>query len=368
MGIVSEPHRDVESTQKNGKQHDKKSKKRAAPSLRKYPTDKPTIITLDSFGVGHPGQVSTLKKYVEAEALDKRGMNAAAASIQGMTATGMPVQSNYCDCGLYLVGYVAEFAKDPEGFVNKVLSRQLDEDSNFASFDPSAKRAELRDDLLKLHAEQDQARIALKKAKKEEKLKDKVGATAVTAQTSAMPAASKHPSPAPAPPQLSANQSVEAQSSLKTLPTASRMPSEELGHVRHATQHESKPDPTSGPTVNAMESSIHGIRDSGDSCDDEGLDEVPAKPFLSGRSTGVSAVNAQNSVLKQGASLAGSSAEDGDDGEMLDGLDGAADAKEGHTMRDFAQRRNGHKVTSPEVDGLKDIILSQEPPSAKKES
>jgi sentrin-specific protease 7 len=366
VGIVSEPHRDVESTQKNGKQHDKKSKKRAAPSLRKYPTDKPTIITLDSFGVGHPGQVSTLKKYVEAEALDKRGMNAAAGAIQGMTATGMPTQSNYCDCGLYLVGYVEEFAKDPEAFVNKVLSRQLDEDSNFASFDPSAKRAELRDDLLKLHAEQDQARIALKKAKKEEKLKDKVGATAVTAQNSPTPAASKHPSPASAPPQSSTKPSSEAQSSLKTLPTASRMASEKLGHIQHdsGTQHESRPD----PTVNAMESSIHGTRDAGDGSDDEGLDELPARPLSSGRSTGLSAVNARNSVPKQSASHAGSSAEDGDDGEMLDGLDGAADAKEEkNIMRDFAQGRNGHKVTSPEVDGLAHI-LSQGPPSAKKES
>jgi sentrin-specific protease 7 len=363
VGLVSEPHRDGESTQKNGKQHDKKSRKRAAPSLRKYPTDKPTIITLDSFGVGHPGQVSTLKKYVEAEALDKRGMNAAAASIQGMTATGMPVQSNYCDCGLYLVGYVEEFAKDPEGFVNKVLSRQLDQDSDFASFDPSAKRAELRDDLLKLHEEQDQARIALKKAKKEEKLKVKVGATAVTAQTSATSATSKHPSPAPAPPQPSAKQSAKAQSPLKTPPT-----SEELAHPRHAlgNQHESsrvRPD----PTVNDMESSVRGTRGSGHASDDEGLDEVPAKPYVSGRSRGLSAVNAQNSVLKQNASHAGSSAEDEDDGEMLDGLDGAADAKEEYIVRNFAQRRNGHKVTSPEVDELKNV-LSQESLSAKKGS
>ena len=32
-------------------------------------------------------------------------------------------------------------------------------------------------------------------------------------------------------------------------------------------------------------------------------------------------------------------------------VDGAADVKEGN-MRDFAQRCNGHKVKSPEVDGL----------------
>ncbi|GAB7330687.1 hypothetical protein MBLNU13_g02249t1 [Cladosporium sp. NU13] len=353
------------ATQKNGKQSGKKSKKRAAPSLRKYPTDKPTIITLDSFGVGHPGQVSTLKKYVEAEALDKRGMEAAAAGIQGMTATGMPVQSNYCDCGLYLVGYVAEFAKDPEGFVNKVLSRQLDQESDFASFDPSQKRAELRDDLLRLHEEQDQARIALKKAKKEEKSKGKVGATAVTAQTSATPAASKQPSPAPAPPPPSTKQSTKAQSPLKALPTASRNSSEKPGHIQHAlgtSQHDTRPD----PTVNSTEDFIHGTRESGDASDDEGLDEAPAMPFVPVASTGISAIHAQPSLPKQDASLAGSSAEDGEDGEMLDGtLDGTADAKEEKNMRDFAQRR--HKVTSPEVDALANI-LGQGPPPAKKKS
>jgi sentrin-specific protease 7 len=351
-------------TQKNGKSN-KKSKKRAAPSLRKYPTDKPTIITLDSFGVGHPGQVSTLKKYVEAEALDKRGMEAAAAGIQGMTAAGIPVQSNYCDCGLYLVGYVAEFAKDPEGFVNKVLTRQLDQESDFASFDPSKKREELRDDLLKLHAEQDQARIALKKAKKEEKSKGKVGATAVTAQTSATPAASKQPSPARSPPQPATKQSTKAQSPLEALPTASRNSSEELGHVQHAlntSQHETRPD----PIVNATEDFIHGTRESGDASDDEGLDEAPAKPFVSGASTGVPSTKAQTSLPKQDVGFAGSSAEDVDDGEMLDGtLDGTADAKEEKNMRDFAQRR--HKVTSPEVDALANIF-AQGPPSAKKES
>ena len=355
-------------TQKSGKQSGKKSKKRAAPSLRKYPTDKPTIITLDSFGVGHPGQVSTLKKYVEAEALDKRGMEAAAAGIQGMTAAGIPVQSNYCDCGLYLVGYVAEFAKDPEGFVNKVLTRQLDQDSDFSSFDPSKKREELRDDLLKLHEEQDQARIALKKAKKEEKSKGKVGATAVTAQTSATPVASKHPSPAPAPPQPSTKHCTKDQSPLEALPAASRNSSEELGHIRHASgtsQHETRPD----PTINATENPIHGTRESGDASDDEGLDEAPAKAYVPVASTDISAINAQTSLPNQDASFAGSGAEDGDDGEMLDGtFDGTADAKEEkNNMGDFIQRRNGHQVHSPEVDGLV-TVLSQGPPSAKKKS
>jgi hypothetical protein len=263
---------------------------------------------------------------------------------------------------------VAEFAKDPEGFVNKVLSRQLDQESDFASFDPSEKRAELRDDLLRLHEEQDQARIALKKAKKEEKL-NKVAATAVTGDPSATPAASKHPSPVPAPPRPSTKPVTKAPSPHETLPTASRNPSEELGHAlgTQHDSHESRPD----PTVNAMERSIRVTRDSGDASDDDALDEAPAMPLVSDGATRHSAINAQKSAPKQTASFAGSSAEDGDDGEMLDGLDGTADAKEEKKTRDFAQRRNGHKVVSPEVDGLVNVLSqsqSQEPPSAKKKS
>jgi sentrin-specific protease 7 len=156
----------------------KKSKKRTAPALPKYPTDKPIIITLDSFGQAHTGQVASLKDYVAAEAMEKRGMEVGREDMKGMTATGVPLQQNFCDCGLYLVGYVAEFAKDPEGFVNKVLTRQLDGQSDFAAFNSSKKRDEIRADLIRLHDVQDAERLALKKAKKDGRTKGPV--TAVT--------------------------------------------------------------------------------------------------------------------------------------------------------------------------------------------
>jgi sentrin-specific protease 7 len=160
--VASNGHADLPVQAKSGK----KSKKRAAPALPKYPTDKPIIITLDSFGQAHTGQVASLKDYVAAEAMDKRGMEVGRDDMKGMTATGVPLQQNFCDCGLYLVGYVAEFAKDPEGFVNRVLTRRLDAQSDFAAFDASKKRDEIRADLLRLHGEQDAERLALKKAKR----------------------------------------------------------------------------------------------------------------------------------------------------------------------------------------------------------
>lgn len=144
----------------------KKSKKKVPPRQRTFDPDAPSIITLDSFGSTHSVTTRILKDYLNAEAEAKRGMEVTKEDLQGMNAKGIPEQTNFCDCGVYVVGYVEEFAKDPRKFVNKVLLKQLDRESDFASFNPSAKRAEIRDELLKLHKEQESERKAKKIAKK----------------------------------------------------------------------------------------------------------------------------------------------------------------------------------------------------------
>jgi sentrin-specific protease 7 len=205
---MSSPNRPVQA--KGGK----KSKKRTAPALPKYPTDKPIIITLDSFGQAHTGQVASLKDYVAAEAMEKRGLEVGREDMKGMTATGVPLQQNFCDCGLYLVGYVAEFAKDPEGFVNKVLTRQLDGQSDFAAFDSSKKRDEIRADLIRLHDEQDAERLALKKAKKDSKTKGPV--TAVTDASTSVAS----PGPRSSPGRAAQKSSIVEQSAQAPMATA----------------------------------------------------------------------------------------------------------------------------------------------------
>ena len=144
----------------------KKSKKRAPPPPKKYDAEAPTIIHLDSFGSGHATETRYLKDYLNAEADSRRGMKIGTKDLQGMTAKGIPVQTNFCDCGVYLVEYVEEFANDPRKFVSKVLQRQMDQENDFAAFEPSAKRAGIRDQLLKLYGEQDAERKAKKTTKK----------------------------------------------------------------------------------------------------------------------------------------------------------------------------------------------------------
>ena len=144
----------------------KKSKRKAPPPPKKYNPDRPTIITLDSFGSSHATETRNLKDYLKAEAEAKRSMELDIKELQGMTAKGIPEQTNFCDCGLYLVGYVEKFAKDPRQFVTKVLTRQLDREADFASFNPSAKRDEIRSELLQLYEEQQTSRKGKKSTKK----------------------------------------------------------------------------------------------------------------------------------------------------------------------------------------------------------
>ena len=144
----------------------KKSKKRTAPPLKKYDPDLPTIIFLDSTAGTHAPHTRHLKDYLRAEAEAKRGMDLDTKQLQGMTAKGTPEQPNLSDCGLYLIGFVEQFAKNPRQFVTKVLTRQLDEQADFAGFDASAKRDQIRAELLKFNEEQDADHKAKKSAKK----------------------------------------------------------------------------------------------------------------------------------------------------------------------------------------------------------
>jgi len=142
-----------------------KTKVKKVPPGRKYPPDIPAIITLDSLGDSHAAEIRYLKDYLKSEAEEKRGMNVVGSALQGITAKGIPEQTNFCDCGLYLVGYVQEFAKNPREFISKVLSRQLDSQADFAAFSPSEKRAEIREELLKLNEVQESERQAKKRLK-----------------------------------------------------------------------------------------------------------------------------------------------------------------------------------------------------------
>ncbi|KAK5166428.1 uncharacterized protein LTR77_007971 [Saxophila tyrrhenica] len=208
----------------------RRRKKGPAP-LRKYYVDTPVIITLDSFGSQHTAVARQLKDYISAEANEKRGIHVEREQIQGMTAKGIPEQTNFCDCGVYLVGYIEEFAKDPRDFVTKVLTRKLDKDADFKSFDPSGKRAEIRNDLLALHEKQAAEHKAAKSAKKvagkqEAETASKPNATAPKAPPPTRPPKTRSEQPAKPPAQPLTNRASPQAQSVSNAPTP-EVPNEE---------------------------------------------------------------------------------------------------------------------------------------------
>ena len=146
--LISETHTPISSKSK-------KSKRKSGPPLRKHDPYKPSIITFDSFGTPHSVAIKTLKQYLHEEANDKRGMmEFDEKELQGMTAKEIPQQSNFYDCGLYLLGYIEKFLDDPRGFINKVLRRELSITNDWQDLNPSTMRSKMRKLLMGLHKEQ----------------------------------------------------------------------------------------------------------------------------------------------------------------------------------------------------------------------
>ncbi|KAL9122240.1 MAG: hypothetical protein Q9187_001209 [Circinaria calcarea] len=133
----------------------KKSKRKSIPPIKRIDPDQPAIITLDSLGLSHPPTIRILKDYLLAEANDKRGgMQLDDGQIKGTTAKGIPQQDNFCDCGLFLLGYMAKFVEDPRDFVHKILQRDYNEKRDWPNLDSSKMREDVRNLIQSLHVEQ----------------------------------------------------------------------------------------------------------------------------------------------------------------------------------------------------------------------
>ncbi|KAK7953958.1 SUMO protease ULP2 [Apiospora saccharicola] len=141
----------------------RKPVKKANTGGKKHNPDEPKIITLDSLGSGHSPACRNLKEYLVKELKDKKGAEMPDPGSLTMTAKGIPIQSNYCDCGVYLLGYVVEFLRDPDSFVRTLL---LHEKIDW-SIDAPVLRNEIRTLLFRLQDEQVARENERVKAKKE---------------------------------------------------------------------------------------------------------------------------------------------------------------------------------------------------------
>ena len=147
----------------------KKGKRKSGPPpVTKTCPDKPVIITFDSLGLPRSSTIRILKDYLREEAKAKRGgMEFEPGDIKGITATHIPQQDNYYDCGVFLLGYVAKFLEDdPKEFIAKIIKREYDETKDWPKLKPSLLRSNIRDQVLKLHNDQVAERFHEKDAQK----------------------------------------------------------------------------------------------------------------------------------------------------------------------------------------------------------
>ncbi|KAH6652228.1 hypothetical protein BKA67DRAFT_351143 [Truncatella angustata] len=142
----------------------RKAPKKSNSGQRKHDTSQPKIITLDSLGSAHSPACSYLRQYMVAELKDKKGLEVPDPGKLGITAKHIPLQENYCDCGLYLIGYIDAFQRDPDKFIHSLLQYgEPDWELN-----SSATRHKLRELIFELQRQQ-REREDLEEAEKRER-------------------------------------------------------------------------------------------------------------------------------------------------------------------------------------------------------
>ena len=137
----------------------KKGRRKSIARLQKYEPGSPIIITLDSLGLSHSPTVRILKDYLAQEGRAKRALDYPDDAIKGMTAKGVPFQKNFCDCGVYLLGYLNKLVQDPQDLCRKILQRELDAERDWPDLDSSQIRNRLRAQIQELQSEQEAERI-----------------------------------------------------------------------------------------------------------------------------------------------------------------------------------------------------------------
>lgn len=119
------------------------------------------IVTLDSLGSARSPVVGVLKAYLREEAKSKKNKVIPESFYlrQGMSAKGIPYQTNFIDCGIYVVYYLAKFFENPAQFMSKLLTKAFETEDWRDSTDPSSMRIGFREVILAKYIEQNPASV-----------------------------------------------------------------------------------------------------------------------------------------------------------------------------------------------------------------
>ncbi|PNY24339.1 Ubiquitin-like-specific protease 2 [Tolypocladium capitatum] len=137
---------------------------------QKFDRRHPRIVTLDSLDSPHSPTCKALREYLVEEAKNKKGVDLALIP-NGMTAKKIPHQNNFCDCGVFVLGYTEEFLRDPDEVARKLLHKESPE----WDIQPSELRNKVRSLLFDLQKEQ-QDRLEKEKENREKEEKRKAAA------------------------------------------------------------------------------------------------------------------------------------------------------------------------------------------------
>ncbi len=159
---------DIEQPAKVSAKNKKQKRKSMPPPVTLIDPSNTAIITFDSLGQTRSLTTKTLKQYLREEAKSKRGgMEVDTAQIKGINAK-VPLQENFSDCGLFLLGYASKMLEDdPKDFIAKIIGRQYTDQDDWSELNPSTMRADIRDQVQGLYKDQkDEERESAVKAGK----------------------------------------------------------------------------------------------------------------------------------------------------------------------------------------------------------
>ncbi|TFY58329.1 hypothetical protein EVJ58_g6479 [Rhodofomes roseus] len=80
------------------------------------------VFIFDSLGSKHPQAQTTLERYLQLEAKDKKGVEQSRNSIRKLAY--VPSQPNYCDCGVYVLHFMRVFMENPDWYTQLILSQK----------------------------------------------------------------------------------------------------------------------------------------------------------------------------------------------------------------------------------------------------
>ncbi|KAF9257503.1 cysteine proteinase [Marasmius fiardii PR-910] len=137
----------------------------------------PYIIVMDSLGSKHQRAVTTLSNYLKYEAMDKLKREPDTLTKPVGKFAQVPMQPNFCDCGIYLLHFVRTFVSKTDHLV-RVITRERGRQSDERKEDWDARdvvsyREQLSDRIKELSKEWKKER-AVRSAEEPEEKKEKV--------------------------------------------------------------------------------------------------------------------------------------------------------------------------------------------------